>query len=604
MSCTYEEYDPEAVGATAVGLHVALGIGVLGLLIMVPLILYHKAALGDRPRTVLLLGTVATSILWVATFMTWTFANPGFVGPPIVLRSLPRGPYFGSTLIPWASNAVVRPGKIVRACTEAEAVAAVDAEPESGSVRVVGSGHSFAALYETRGTSLYLDWCGTPELLPVEETNVINGNWDAEQAELGVTRVIRIDAGCKIRTLIDFAASLGLEVHGTGSIMLQTVGGGLGTDLHGVDPWGFSRFIHGLRVYDGTLRDIGGAAAGKWEEVLPWWSALGRRGIILRADIRVTDATTVVRTITTQMQSSDVVSALARTIDATDTDMVGAVAHSTLSDYNSPRWSLGTFTDPQAATAIAQPIEPQSSAWTYAFDNVVIPLVTVAPWLAMAQPGGDSAFLDKSTGRMAWSRAQIHVTASVAATGEVSVPMANCEKGIEAVLEAARANNVGPVDFLIRPRRAPPDYIYEMNGEAWPNDWAAETGTAGACCIDYGLLPPLSAGTTVKFHEDAAALLAPLGAVPHSGKMWAAAQPEELAGAPSKFRWVAKQEYVGTVDPDSYEVLDARRLAWVGLLITTWIVAAAVAFSPLVEPVRQRLGSKGYLKVPNGAAFI
>ena len=48
MSCTYEEYDPEAVGATAVGLHVALGIGVLGLLIMVPLILYYKASGSPR----------------------------------------------------------------------------------------------------------------------------------------------------------------------------------------------------------------------------------------------------------------------------------------------------------------------------------------------------------------------------------------------------------------------------------------------------------------------------------------------------------------------------------------------------------------------------
>ena len=30
-------------------------------------------------------------------------------------------------------------------------------------------------------------------------------------------------------------------------------------------------------------------------------------------------------------------------------------------------------------------------------------------------------------------------------------------------------------------------------------------------------------------------------------------------------------------------MLDARRLAWVGLLITTWIVAAAVAFAPLID---------------------
>ena len=101
-----------------------------------------------------------------------------------------------------------------------------------------------------------------------------------------------------------------------------------------------------------------------------------------------------------------------------------------------------------------------------------------------------------------------------------------------------------------------------------------------------------------------AAVLTPLGAVPHSGKLWAGSEPEEVPGAPAKFRWVAKPEYIGTVDPDSFAVLDARRLAWVGLLITTWIVAAAVAFSPLVEPVRARLASDGYLKVPGGGAFL
>jgi len=602
MSCTYEEYDPEAVGATAVGLHVALGIGVLGLLIMVPLILYHKAPLEDRQRTVLLWGIVATSVLWVATFMTWTFANPGFVGPPIVLRSISRGPYFGSTLIPWSSNAVVRPGKIVRACNQAEAIAAVDAEPES--VRVVGSAHSFSALFETRGTSLHLNWCGTPELLPVEDPVVNHNNWADERDELGVTRVIRIDAGCTVQTLVDFASSLGLEVHGSGSIMLQTVGGGLGTDLHGADTWGFSRFVHGLLVYDGTLQDIGGR--NKWEEVLPWWSALGQRGIILRADIRVTDATTVVRTITGRMQTSDVISAIARAVDATDTGMVGVMAHTTLASTDNPKWSLATFEDPEPATALAQPVEPESSAWLYAFDNVILALTTVAPWIALAQPGGNSAFLDKSTGRMAWSRAQIHVPGSVAATGEVCVPIANCEKAIYGIVGSARANNVGPVDLLIRPRRALPIYIYEMNGNAWPNDWAAEMGPAGACCIDYGLLPPLSARTTVKFHEDVAAVLTPLGAVPHSGKVWAGSEPKALTNAPPKFKWVAKPEYIGTVDPDSVAVLDTRRLAWVGLLITTWIVAAAVAFSPLLEPVRvqAQMGLDGYSKVPAGGAFL
>ena len=599
MSCTYEEYDPEAVGATAVGLHVALGIGVLGLLIMVPLILYHKAPLEDRQRTVLLWGIVATSVLWVATFMTWTFANPGFVGPPIVLRSISRGPYFGSTLIPWASNAVVRPGKIVRACNEAEAIAAVDAEPESGSVRVVGSGHSFSAIYETRGTSLYLDWCDTPLLLP--------GNTDnTEEDELKTYNgVVRISAGCSIATLVNFAGENNLEVRGIGGVHEQSIGGSIGTSLHGVDAWGFARFIEGLEVYPGGTPGV--TSTKNRIDSMEWWSSLGRRGIVLRADIRVFAPQTVHRETTGRASTAAVVEATraAASSATADANTVGVTAHAILPPTGTAKWSLTVYTDRQPAAAGATVPDGWSAAMTYAFDNIVVPLITVAPWVAYAAPYDSSFFLAGSqSGRMPWTQAQAHAEASVAAVGEVAVPISRCTEAIEALRKASDRVNGGPVDLEVRPRRALPNAIKNPTAPATPPiDWAGYFDE-DACCISYSILPPLTDGTTVRFHEEAAALLTPLDAKPHLGKMWTAADPEELPGAPPKFRWVAKPEYIGTVDPGSFAVLDARRLAWVGLLITTWIVAAAVAFSPLLDPIRAQLGSDGYLTVPGGGAFL
>lgn len=594
MSCTYEEYDPEAVGATAVGLHVALGIGVLGLLIMVPLILYYKAPLEDRPRTVLFWGIVATSVLWVATFMTWTFANPGFVGPPIVLRSISRGPYFGSTLIPWSSNAVVRPGKIVRACNEAEAIAAVDAEPESGSVRVVGSAHSFSALFETRGTSLYLDWCDTPEL--------IAGDTDTdEDQEIREYSLIKISAGCDISTLVNFAAANNLEVRGIGGVHEQSIAGSIGTSLHGVDSWGFARFVHELNVYDGT------ESTKDREQSYQWWSSLGRRGIILSATIRVFQAQTVHRETTGRASTAAVVEATraAASSATADANTVGVTARAVLPPRGTAEWSLTVYTDRQPAATGATVPDGWSAAMTYAFDNIVMPLITVAPWFAYAAPYESSYFLAGSeSGRVPWAQAQAHAEASVAAVGEVAVPISRCTEAIEALRKASDRVNGGPIDLEVRPRRELPATIREVAApDTPPIDWAGYFGE-DACCISYSILPPLTDRTTVRFHEEAAALLTPLGAEPHLGKMWAGADPVDLPGAPAKFRWVAKPEYIGTVDPGSFAVLDARRLAWVGLLITTWIVAAAVAFSPLVEPVRARLGSKGYLQVPNRAAFI
>ena len=342
-------------------------------------------------------------------------------------------------------------------------------------------------------------------------------------------------------------------------------------------------------------------------DTYPWWSSLGRRGIILSAKIRVFQAQTVHRETTGRASTAAVVEATraAASSATADANTVGVTARAILPPRGTAEWSLTVYTDRQPAATGATVPDGWSAAMTYAFDNIVVPLITVAPWVAYAAPYDSSYFLAGSeSGRVPWAQAQAHAEASVAAVGEVAVPISRCTEAIEALRKASDRVNGGPIDLEVRPRRELPATIREVAApDTPPIDWAGYFGE-DACCISYSILPPLTDRTTVRFHEEAAALLTPLGAEPHLGKMWAGADPVDLPGAPAKFRWVAKPEYIGTVDPGSFAVLDARRLAWVGLLITTWIVAAAVAFSPLVEPVRARLGSKGYLKVPNGAAFI
>ena len=52
---------------------------------------------------------------WAAAVFVWTFYSPLWAGPPLILKSVDRGPYYNDVLIPWASTTVTRPPRIVRA---------------------------------------------------------------------------------------------------------------------------------------------------------------------------------------------------------------------------------------------------------------------------------------------------------------------------------------------------------------------------------------------------------------------------------------------------------------------------------------------------------
>ena len=385
-------------------------------------------------------------------------------------------------------------------------------------------------------------------------------------------------------------------MRGIGGVHEQSIGGSIGTSLHGVDAWGFARFIDGLEVYTGETPGV--KSTKDRTESMEWWSSLGRRGIVLSAEIRVFAAQTVHRATTAGASTAAVVAATktAASSEPNDASTIGVTARAVAPENGPAKWALTVYTDRRPASVGAGVPESWSAAMTYAFDNIVVPLVTVAPWLSYTVPYDTAYFLAGGTsGRVPWAQSQAHPEASVAAVGEVAVPMSRCVEAIEALQKASERVNGGPVDLEVRPRRALPQTIADEN----PIDWAGYFDE-DACCISYSILPPLTDHTTVRFHEEAAALLTPLGAEPHLGKMWAAKSPDVLPGAPSKFQWVGKPEYVGTIDPDSFDVLDARRLAWVGLLITTWIVAAAVAFAPLIDFIPK----SGYAALdPNGNGF-
>lgn len=146
-------------------------------------------------------GSAKPLVPWAAAVFVWTFFNPLLEGPPRILKSVERGPYYNDVLIPWASTTVTRPPRIVRARSRDEVVSAVT---QASHIRAVGSAHSFANLFGTEDTSLYLDYC--------------TATWDGSFVE--------VDGGCKIHELRRQAEARGKVVRGLGAIYQQTIGGG------------------------------------------------------------------------------------------------------------------------------------------------------------------------------------------------------------------------------------------------------------------------------------------------------------------------------------------------------------------------------------------
>jgi hypothetical protein len=442
---------------------------------------------------------------WTAAVVVWTFASPLWAGPPLILKSVERGPYYDGRVIPWASTTVTTPGRIVRASSRQQVL---DAVAQASRLRVVGSAHSFADLFGTSGTSLKLDYC----TIELKHT----------------AAVLTAGGGCTIAQLRETARVHGLVVRGLGAIYQQTVGGSIATSLHGDERSRFIDYIEQLEVVNAS------GHVNVVDDPATLDGSRGEAGIIVTASVRCEQAFAV-RRVEDAADMEGVLAVVERVRNNASVAGGGqCVVLQGADDCAWHRWEMFAAA-PSPFGRGQMPPSPAGGgvAWTFMVDNIALAITMLFPWLA---PVGiaSSPFVWKADedGIIDIHYAQEHAPVNMLPTGEI---MAEDCKGTTRRLMAL-ARPYGPLSLVIRPAE-------------------------GGCWIDYAVLPY---GKTQGFYDDVERQLGHLTF--HRGKL-GPRQPS--AGGQAKF----------AIEPAELYSLDARRVAWVALVVLSFAMAAALALT-------------------------
>lgn len=174
----------------------------------------------------------------------------------------------------WGSNQQASPRRFLRPTTEQEIVDLVtSASSEGGTIRPLGSGHSFSALVPTDDTILDLGAL----------TGIRSVDRDRKRVVLG--------AGTKLFEIGDALWEYGLALANQGDIDKQTIAGATATGTHGsgIRYGSFSSAVTALRLIDGMgkvreldERDI--------EQLRASQVHLGMLGVVTEVELQVVDA--------------------------------------------------------------------------------------------------------------------------------------------------------------------------------------------------------------------------------------------------------------------------------------------------------------------------
>jgi L-gulonolactone oxidase len=202
----------------------------------------------------------------------------------------------------WAGNqtavasAVARPGS-------AEEVAQVvrSARAAGGTVKPVGSGHSFTAAAATTGTRLDL--------------SALSGVASADPE----AKLIRVRAGTPLRLLNTELARLGLAMPNLGDIDVQTISGALATGTHGTGKaYGcLSTFVTELEMVTGTGEIVRCSRETDPELFSAALVGVGALGVVTEVTLRATDAF-VLHADERPRRLADVLAALPEQVEAND----------------------------------------------------------------------------------------------------------------------------------------------------------------------------------------------------------------------------------------------------------------------------------------------
>lgn len=175
----------------------------------------------------------------------------------------------------WAGNQTALASAVARPTSTDEVASVVRAvRSAGGTVKPVGSGHSFTAAAATTGTRLDL--------------SALTGVTLVDAA----TRQVRVRAGTSLRALNVELARLGLAMPNLGDIDVQTITGALATGTHGTGrAYGcLSTFVTELELVTGTGEVVRCSPSADPDLFRSAQVGLGALGVITEVTLEATDA--------------------------------------------------------------------------------------------------------------------------------------------------------------------------------------------------------------------------------------------------------------------------------------------------------------------------
>lgn len=182
----------------------------------------------------------------------------------------------------WARTAHSSPATtLVPASEDSILTAIAQAAEAGGTVKAVGSGHSFTDCATTTGTLIRLDGFDQVE-------------W-VGPAEADGSRLVRVGAGITLAKLCQELDARGLALANMGDINKQTISGAISTGTHGtgIGLTGFAAMVEELRIVlaDGSVRTVSAAAEPELFEAARL--SVGALGVIIALTMRVVPAFTL-----------------------------------------------------------------------------------------------------------------------------------------------------------------------------------------------------------------------------------------------------------------------------------------------------------------------
>ena len=194
-------------------------------------------------------------VLFLTLF--WYLWSPVHFGPVSVLKSEDRPAINQDEVRNWGDTVACTPRTIYKPDTIPDIQHIVN---EADNVRVVGGGHSWTPLI-----------CSNEVVMSLSCNFLLKNN----------ASTATFDAGCSIMQAQEYLMKYDKQLHGYGSIQVQTLAGAFMTALHGVQPLSFASDVLELQAVlaNGTLLTT--------RNIDMWQGSMGMLGIVVRMTFNI-----------------------------------------------------------------------------------------------------------------------------------------------------------------------------------------------------------------------------------------------------------------------------------------------------------------------------